>query len=106
MSTDDDRRTIYNALEHSIGPHPAALLMAQLPPVGWAELATKHDLAGVRGEMAELRGEMAELRAELRGEMAELRAEVHSQVPKFIAANIASLLALAGLVVGAASLLR
>lgn len=71
--------------------------MAHLPPVGWAELATKGDIAGVRGEMAELRGELG-------GEMAELRGEMRSMLPKLIAANIASMLAVAGLVLAAVAL--
>jgi len=90
MCTDDDRRALYNALERSIGHDPAAILMAHLAPVGWAELATK-------GDIAELRGEMAAMRSELRGEM-------KAMLPKLIAANIASAVATAGLVLAAVSL--
>jgi hypothetical protein len=94
---DEDRRDLYDALEASIGSRPAATMMAHLPPVGFADLATRADLDGLRSE---LRGEMAGLR----GEMAELRAEVRSQLPKLIAANIASMVGVAGLVLAAASL--
>lgn len=104
MFTDDDRRRLYDALEQSIGHDPAAILMAHLPPVGWAELATKGDIAELRGEMAELRGELRGEMAELRGEVAELRGEMRSQLPKLIAANVASMFATAGLVLAAASL--
>src|SRR5207244_1604721 len=99
MFTDDERRTLYDALEQSLGANPAAILMGHLPPVGWTDLATK-------GDIAELRGEMALLRADLRGEIAELRAEVHSLVPKFLAANLASMIGIAGLVLAAGALLR
>jgi len=91
-----------------LGERPAASMMELLPPVGWADVARRSDLVAVRGEMAELRGdlrgEMAELRAELKGEMAELRAHVDSLLPKLITANIASTLAVAGLVLAAARL--
>ena len=83
MFTDDDRRRLYDALEHSLGHDAAAILMAHLPPVGWADLATKGDVAELRGEFAELRGEM------------------RSMLPRLIAANIASMVAVAGLVLAA-----
>jgi hypothetical protein len=75
--------------------------MAHLAPVGWVELATK-------GDIAELRGEMAAMRSELRGEMAamrsELRGEMHAQLAKMIAANFAAMIGVAGLVLAAVSL--
>jgi hypothetical protein len=63
-----------------------------LPPVGWAELATRGDLEGLRGE--------------LKGEMAELRGEVRSLLPKLVAANIGSMIGVAGLVLAASALAR
>ena len=86
-------------------------MMELLPPVGWADVARQSDLVGIRGEMAELRGEMAEvrgemaqLRGELTGEIAEVRAEVRAQLPRLIAANIASMIGISGLVLAAAKL--
>jgi hypothetical protein len=113
--SDHDRRQLFTALERELGPTPAATLMELLPPVGWGDVARQSDLVAVRGEMAELRGEMAELRAELRGEMAglrielkgeiaELRTEVRAQLPRFYAANVATVFATAGLVLAAAKL--
>ena len=97
------------ALERQLGGGPAATMMELLPPVGWADVARQSDLVAVRGEMAqlrgemaELRGEMAELRAEVKGEIAELRGEVRAQLPRLIAANIASMIGVAGLVLAAA----
>jgi hypothetical protein len=97
MCTDDDRRELYNALEQSLGQHPAAILMAHLAPVGWVELATKGDLAEVRGELK------AEIGA-LRGEVAELRGDMKAMLPRLVAANIASMIAVSGLVLAATSL--
>lgn len=62
-------------------------------------------MAELRGEMGELRGEMAELRSELRGDMAALRAHVDGLVPKMIAANVASMVGVAGLVLAAGAIL-
>jgi hypothetical protein len=118
MASDQDRRLLYEVLERELGRGPAATLMELLPPVGWADVARQSDLVATRGEMAELRGElrgemaglrgeMAELRgdmAELRGEMAELRGEMRAQLPKLYAANVASMIGVAGLVLAAASL--
>ena len=69
------------------------------------------ELVGFRGE---LRNEMADVRkevADLRKEVGDLRLEVHEglaavrgQLPKLITANIASMVGLAALVVGAGAL--
>jgi len=93
--------------------------MELLPPVGWADVARQSDITALRGEMAELRGdlrgEMAELRgdlrgemaevrgemAEVRGEMAELRGDIAAMYPKLAATNIASMIGVAALVIGA-----
>ena len=80
MASDEDRRGLYQALEHSLGARPATTLMELLPPVGWADVARRSDLAAIRGEMGELRGEMGELRGELRAEMADLRTELRGEM--------------------------
>ena len=107
-SADEDRRELFDLLEAGLGSRGAALLMTQLPPVGWADLATRADLAALgselRGEMAELRGELKGEMAEVRGEIAELRAEFRSQLPRLIAANFASTISIAGIVLAALSL--
>jgi hypothetical protein len=94
MLTDDDRRYLHDALEHAHGPRAASLLMSLLPPTGWADLATRQDLEALR---VELRGEMAQLRGEVRGEIAGM-------LPKLLAANIASMIGVAGLVLGAVAI--
>jgi len=100
MTVSEERRhALYLGLESVLGRERAATMMEMLPPLGWAEVATRTDLAhqqvvlrteleafrtSLRAEMAslraELQGEMASLRAELQGEMASLRAEVKQDV--------------------------
>lgn len=87
--TDEQRHRLYEWVEQSGGKEVAATLMGLLPPVGWADVATKHDMdrehALLRSAMnhgfAELRGEMTQGFAQLRGEMSEgfadLRVEIH-----------------------------
>lgn len=38
------RHGLYLKLEQVLGPDEATTLMEHLPPVGWADVATKHDL--------------------------------------------------------------
>ncbi len=42
--TEETRHHLYQALERTLGPEEAATLMEHLPPVGWADVATKADL--------------------------------------------------------------
>jgi hypothetical protein len=39
------RHELYLSIEELIGVEKAETLMSMLPPVGWADVATKHDLA-------------------------------------------------------------
>ena len=63
-----------------LGVDEAATLMAHLPPVGWADVATKHDLESFATVLrADFRAEMAELRGELRGEIASVRGDLRAE---------------------------
>ncbi len=44
MITEQDRHELYVQLEQVLGTEEASTLMAHLPPVGWADVATKQDL--------------------------------------------------------------
>ncbi|CAN5783503.1 hypothetical protein BH20ACT1_BH20ACT1_09760 [soil metagenome] len=96
--------------------------MELLPPVDWADMARRSDVAefrsdlvsgmramdsrltgeigGLRGEMGGLRGEMGELR----GEMRALGSRVEAQFAKLVVANLLTSGALVGLVLGAVRL--
>ncbi len=45
------RHELYQRLEATVGQNGAETLMALLPPVGWADVATKHDLAELEGRL-------------------------------------------------------
>jgi len=46
------RHELFLAAERSLGRPQTETLMALLPPVGWAEVATKHDLAALEDRMS------------------------------------------------------
>lgn len=97
--TEESRYELFQGLRETLGPDKAATLMDLLPPVGWADVATKRDLDqlgdALRVEMkalgtelrvetkalgTELRGEIATLGTELRGEIATLGSNVHGEI--------------------------
>lgn len=79
------RNRLYNRLQEVLGKDEASYLMALLPPVGWADVATKNDLSPMA-----TKEDLARLESRL------LRMIVLSQS--------ASILAVAGLAFAAAAL--
>jgi hypothetical protein len=75
MAVDEQRlrQSLHTRLAELVGADETALLMNYLPPVGWADVATKRDLdvlaTELRSEMAVLRAEMAVLRSDIQGEI-------------------------------------
>ena len=59
------RHEMYLGLEQLLGPQVADALMEHLPPVGWAEVATKHDLAAFEDRLG-LRFDGLERRLDLK----------------------------------------
>ena len=53
--SESQRHQVVQWFEEAMGPERAAVIMEMLPPVGWADLATKDD---VRVLGVELRGEL------------------------------------------------
>ena len=85
LSNEGRRLELAEAARRTFGDDAGITLMELLPPVGWADVATKQDLLVLRGDLdlvrddlGRLRGEFGELRAdvgELRAEFGELRAD-------------------------------
>jgi hypothetical protein len=49
--TDAERHRLFTKLQLVLGDDDAAVLMSHLPPVGWADVATKADLDHLRAHM-------------------------------------------------------
>lgn len=67
-----DRHLMYLALERALGKEGADTLMSHLPPVGWADVATRSDLDHTR-DMVTARIEMLEIRTEARFDQVDSR---------------------------------
>lgn len=98
--TEEARYQLYKKLEATLGPDDTNTLMEHLPPVGWADVATKADLAHLqtmaqaevatleakmtaefvrlRGEFDGLRGEFDGLRGETAAGFAQVRSDLHA----------------------------
>ncbi len=79
--TDADRHRLYDALVATLGEQEATILMEHLPPVGWADVATKTDLdhlraatkADIDGHRAETRAEFEQLRLTTKADIEQIR---------------------------------
>jgi hypothetical protein len=100
------RHELHGRLDDVLGREEATTLMSLLPPVGWADVATKHDLDSLR---IELRAEIGQLRGELRGEIGQLRGEFHRDLDvltrTLMISMLTAVIAVAGLAFGAARLI-
>jgi hypothetical protein len=85
------RHHLYLRLEEQLGPEAASTLMEHLPPVGWADVATKRDL----DQLAD------RLEAQLYKALAE---QTRAVVLTAALTNVGAVLAVAGLAFAAARL--
>jgi hypothetical protein len=97
--TEESRYQLFQRLEELLGPEKVATLMELLPPVGWADVATKRDLDHVQqvldskidasfgaldSKICTLDGRIDRLGVELRAEMFR---EQRNQTLAIIGAN-------------------
>ncbi len=82
MAVDErGRLELADAAKRALGDDAGITLMELLPPVGWADVATKHDLMVLRGDLDVVREDLHLLRGEVndvRGEVNNLRGEVNN----------------------------
>ncbi|HET9770722.1 MAG TPA: hypothetical protein VFS16_07525 [Acidimicrobiia bacterium] len=103
------RHELFLRLEAALGAESAETLMEMLPPVGWADVATKRDLDALEERM-DLRFEVTEqkLLAAFRGELlATVGAQsnlIAAQTRTLVLANIGTVLSVSALAFGAAKL--
>jgi hypothetical protein len=117
------RHELFLRLEQVLGPESAETLMEMMPPVGWADVATKRDLDALeqrmdlrfvaleqRFGMLDQRFEASEnkLLAAFRGELlAAVTAQsnlISAQTRTLVMANLGAVLSVAALAFGAARL--
>ena len=109
------RHRLYTDLETALGPDSTSTLMSLLPPVGWADVATKQDLRilehGVRAEIADLRSEVhreiGSVHKEIGSvhhEIGALRTEMHTSIRMAVFSMIGAMFTLAGLTWAATAL--
>ena len=92
--TESTRHRLHQALIASLGEEEAATLMEHLPPVGWADVATRTDLEHLsvatkadvenlrvetKADIALLRMEFENLRVETRADIENLRVETKAE---------------------------
>ena len=59
MAIDEQsRHALYRQLEQVLGGEATNTLMAYLPPVGWADVATKQDLVYMEGRLEAMEGRL------------------------------------------------
>lgn len=86
MTIDErSRHRFHERLGQVLGPDEAAILKEHLPPLGWADVATKHDLVL-------LRSDIDHFRAAMNGELAQLEARVDAKLHRLEARLLRAML--------------
>jgi hypothetical protein len=76
--SEKERHELFNRLEEALGPEGAGTLMDMLPPAGWADVATKQDLAALTSRIDGL------------DQVFVTKAELHAQTRTFITWTLTS----------------
>lgn len=93
-----ERHELHERLVQTLGPEPAGTLMSYLPPVGWADVATKQDLAAAE---TATRQDLAALESRIE---AMLHRELHSLQRTVLFGMFTIVLTVAVMAFGAAQL--
>ncbi|HEX6381162.1 MAG TPA: hypothetical protein VF180_07950, partial [Acidimicrobiia bacterium] len=95
------RHELFLRLEQALGPESVETLMELLPPVGWADVATKRDLDALRHQL------LADFRGELLAQSNAVNARIdaiNGQMKTLIFANFGAVVSMAALAFGVAKL--
>jgi hypothetical protein len=99
------RHELYRRLEELLGPEAATTLIEHLPPVGWSDVATKRDLAGLE-ERIDLRFQLVDERfagldERIKSSASDLKAsfehELRSQTMALIFGMVSVVMTMSGL---------
>ena len=102
MSTVSERQRLdlYERLGETLGKANAEVLMEYLPPVGWGDVARRHDVELLRADLQTLGSELRTEMAQVRVEMGNLRVEMHEQLGRQLVWLVGTILASVGAVLG------
>ena len=95
MIDEGSRHRLHLRLDDVLGNDEANVLMEYLPPVGWADVATKQDLQALKNE----------LQTQMQALKNELLAAFRGETQKILFSMMAFFTALAGLFLAAAKLI-
>ena len=82
--TEENRHQLYQRLENVLGHDEATWLMEHLPPLGWADVATKRDLDQLA---AATKRDISDLAAATKGDISDLAAATKRDISDLAAAT-------------------
>ena len=91
---ESSRHGMFSRLQEVLGKEHAAVLMEHLPPVGWADVATKRDLEATENKLI----------AAFRGELNAVYREINAAVRSLTYTVLTAVVTVAGLAFAAARL--
>ncbi len=107
--SEQERHDVHKWFEEAMGPERAANLMSLLPPVGWADVATKRDLDALedrlRAHFAVVDERFLRSDATVERLVAELRTEMAKGFTLQTRLMVSWMLGIAGAVTAAAALI-
>ena len=103
MTTSERARAeLYERLDETLGPDPADTLMGYLPPVGWADVATKADIRALDPRFEALDHRFGALESKIDATASRLEAQFERALRHAVLTMMATTIATVSAAVGAA----